>query len=165
MVGRPVPGVRSANTAPAADADLHLSTGAGTGGEAGSRGPAVLELAGVSVDAAGSRPVVDDVSLSVFSGEIVGVAGVSGNGQRELVDVLCGVRVPSAGRVTVGGKDVTRGGPGDVMSAGLGRIPEDRHGSVVAEMSVEHNLVLEDLAAFRKGPSSTAVGCASMPSV
>src|SRR5699024_3600875 len=79
------------------------------------------------------------------------LAGVSGNGQTELVQVLCGLVRPSAGAVTVNGVDVTGADPERVMAAGLGRITEDRHACVVAKLSVAQNLVLEDLPRFRRG--------------
>ena len=97
-----------------------------------------------------SKHVLDGVSLSVQRGEIVGVAGVSGNGQTELVDVLCGLRRPTSGTVEVNGVDVTGAAPGAVIAAGLGRLTEDRHASVVPRLSVEQNLVLEDLPRFRR---------------
>ena len=100
-----------------------------------------------------------DVSLEVAGGEILGVAGVSGNGQSELVDVLCGMRRPTAGRVEVGGVDVTGASPAEVVAAGLGRIPEDRHAAVVGELSVAQNLALEHLGEFRRGPRSTTAPC------
>lgn len=116
----------------------------------------VLDVEGLTVPALHApgdrRNALEGIDLRVRAGEIVGVAGVSGNGQRELVDALCGVRTPSGGSVRVVGSDVTGLGPAQVMAAGLGRIPEDRHGSVVAELSVEQNLVLEDLARYRRGP-------------
>jgi len=119
----------------------------------------VLALDGLTVPATGDhggsgrgRPALDGVSLQVRAGEILGVAGVSGNGQRELVDVLCGMSTASAGRVLVAGRDVTGARPDQMVAAGVGRIPEDRHASLVAQLSVEDNLVLEDLASYRRGP-------------
>jgi simple sugar transport system ATP-binding protein len=93
-----------------------------------------------------------DVSFDVRRGEILGVAGVSGNGQTELMDVLCGMRRPTAGRVEVDGVDVTGSSAAEVVRAGVGRIPEDRHAAVVSELTVAQNLALEHLAEFRRGP-------------
>ena len=73
---------------------------------------------------------LDDVSISVAPGEIVGVAGVSGNGQTELVDVLCATTAPTSGTIHVDGVDVTAADPVGRIRAGLGRITEDRRGSV-----------------------------------
>jgi ABC-type uncharacterized transport system ATPase subunit len=113
--------------------------------------PAALEVRGLTL-AGDPRPRVDDVSLTVRAGEIVGVAGVSGNGQTELVALLCGTTPVTAGTVHVGGSDVTRLDVAARLRAGLGRLTEDRRGSVVLGMSVEQNLVLEDLHRFRTGP-------------
>jgi simple sugar transport system ATP-binding protein len=67
-----------------------------------------------------------DVSLTVRSGEIVGVAGVSGNGQRALADVVSGMMRPSSGEMSIAGRKVTAFTPVEVQALGLGRIPEDR---------------------------------------
>jgi simple sugar transport system ATP-binding protein len=98
------------------------------------------------------KAALDDIDLTVHAGEIVGVAGVSGNGQTELVQVLAGLVNPTAGSVTVNGVDVTGVGPEGVIAAGLGRITEDRHACVVAKLSVAQNLVIEDLPRFKGGP-------------
>jgi simple sugar transport system ATP-binding protein len=109
----------------------------------------VLEVRGLTVDVDGVRRL-DGLSLHVFSGEIVGVAGVSGNGQTELVDALCATAVPTSGSISVDGVDVTAADPVGRVRAGLGRITEDRRGSVIPRLSVEQNLVLEDLDRFRR---------------
>ena len=109
----------------------------------------VLDLAGVTVTEA-DRPVLDDLSLSVRAGEMVGIAGISGNGQTELLDVLAGTRPVSAGRIRVGDTDITDAPVAARLAAGLGRLTEDRRGSVVASLSVEQNLVLEDLDSFSR---------------
>ncbi len=111
----------------------------------------VLEIENLTVAGRG-RNAVDGVTLQVNPGEIVGIAGVSGNGQRQLVDVLCGIAKPTGGKVRVAGRDITGAGPHEVIAAGLGRIHEDRHGALIADLSVEHNLVFEHLSEFRRGP-------------
>jgi simple sugar transport system ATP-binding protein len=98
------------------------------------------------------KAALDDIDLTVHAGEIVGVAGVSGNGQTELVQGLAGLGKPTAVSVTVNGVDVTGVGPEGVIAAGLGRITEDRHACVVAKLSVAQNLVIEDLPRFKGGP-------------
>ncbi|MET1045071.1 MAG: ABC transporter ATP-binding protein [Microbacteriaceae bacterium] len=98
------------------------------------------------------KPVLDGLSVTVASGEIVGVAGVSGNGQTELMQVLCGTIPASSGMVRVGDTDITHLEVTARISAGLGRLTEDRRGSVIPSLSVEQNLVLEDLDRFRRGP-------------
>lgn len=164
MVGRPTLGVRRSGRMPdeaAADVDLAVAAPTGPLPEpplqpSRPRGavpaPAVLEMDGVSVGVQGGRRALDGFTIRLLPGEIVGVAGVSGNGQRELVEVLTGSRAPTSGQVRLLGRDVTAAGPAEFVAAGLGRIPEDRHSSVVAELAVETNLVLENLAEFRRGP-------------
>jgi simple sugar transport system ATP-binding protein len=109
----------------------------------------VLEVRDLTVDVDGVRRL-DGLSLHVASGEIVGVAGVSGNGQTELVDALCATVIPTSGSISVDGVDVTAADPVGRVRAGLGRITEDRRGSVIPRLSVEQNLVLEDLDRFRR---------------
>lgn len=119
---------------------------------AGQVGHGVIEIDRVGLAGAGGKDALSEVSLSVRAGEILAIAGVSGNGQRELADVLCGMRQPTTGRVSVSDRDITGATPAQVVAAGLGRIPEDRHGSVVEDLSVEENLALEDLGNYRRGP-------------
>jgi simple sugar transport system ATP-binding protein len=93
---------------------------------AASPGRPVLEASRLTVASQGSRPLLDGVSLTVRAGEIVGVAGVAGNGQTELVEALIGARPPDAGTVRINGRDVTATGVADHREAGLAYIPEDR---------------------------------------
>jgi general nucleoside transport system ATP-binding protein len=117
------------------DMDVRRGGGAGDG--------AVLELAGVAVSGEARRGRLDDVSLAVAAGEIVGIAGVSGNGQRPLAEVAAGVLVPDAGRVRVGGRDVTGRGARATRAAGLGYVPEDRIGTGLAPtLTIAENLQL-----------------------
>jgi ABC-type uncharacterized transport system ATPase subunit len=95
-------------------------------------------------------PALKGVSLEVRAGEVLGLAGVSGNGQAELSQVLSGMLKPSGGKVWVGEQDLTGGGPSQYANAGVGRIPEDRHASLVGELSVAENLALDNLEAYRK---------------
>jgi general nucleoside transport system ATP-binding protein len=87
----------------------------------------VLELAGVTVVSVDGRRVVDDVSFTVHEGEVVGIAGVEGNGQAELVDAIMGLRPLDGGTVQLGGDDVTRWSTRQRREGGIGFIPEDRH--------------------------------------
>jgi ABC-type uncharacterized transport system ATPase subunit len=95
-------------------------------------------------------PAVRDVSFEVRAGEIVGVAGVDGNGQTELIDALTGLRKPSSGRVLVGGRDVTGHSARRHLDEGLGHIPEDRQlRGLVLDFTLAENLTLHD---FEKEP-------------
>jgi simple sugar transport system ATP-binding protein len=86
---------------------------------------------------------VDGVSLEVRAGEILGIAGVQGNGQTELAEALTGLRRATDGQVTILGKDTTHATPRQVTSAGAAHIPEDRHKhGLVLSFSVRDNLVL-----------------------
>jgi general nucleoside transport system ATP-binding protein len=87
----------------------------------------VLELHGVTTLNADGRAVVDAVDLRVREGEVVGIAGVEGNGQAELVDAIMGLRVPASGTVVLGSDDITAWSTRARREAGIGFIPEDRH--------------------------------------
>jgi general nucleoside transport system ATP-binding protein len=91
------------------------------------RDTAVLQLRGVTVATPGGRPAVDDVSLTVREGEVVGIAGVEGNGQAELVDAIMGLRPLAAGTIVLGADDITSWSTRQRREEGLGFIPEDRH--------------------------------------
>jgi general nucleoside transport system ATP-binding protein len=95
---------------------------------------------------------VRDVSLVVRAGEIVGLAGVDGNGQSELIDALSGLRRPADGHIRVDTKDVTGATARKVLDLGLGHIPEDRQRrGLVLEFSLAENLALHD---YREEPDS-----------
>jgi simple sugar transport system ATP-binding protein len=89
-------------------------------------GAPLLEAVNLTVAADGAKPLVDNVSLTVHAGEIVGIAGVAGNGQSELVEALIGLRAPDKGAVRVRGVDVSAAGVEGRRAAGLAYIPEDR---------------------------------------
>jgi len=112
-------------------------------------GEPVLQLQGVSVAGAG-RDAVDDVSLEVRPGEVVGIAGVQGNGQSELMECIAGLRAVRSGTIRLKGRDIGGLPPRKRMEAGLAHIPEDRHlRGLVLDFSVEENLVLGRHRAFR----------------
>jgi len=110
-------------------------------------GEPVLVIDAASVTrSASSRIGLDTASLTVHSGEIVGIAGVSGNGQAALAGLVAGTVRPDAGRVTLFGSPLEPTPRGSI-DAGVARIPEDRHREgAVGSLSVAENLVLEDLA-------------------
>ena len=85
-----------------------------------------LVIGGLTVNE-DERPVVHDVSLSVHRGEIVGIAGVEGNGQAELVNAVIGIETPEAGTITMLGHDVTHQSVRQRREMGLGYVPQDRH--------------------------------------
>lgn len=115
---------------------------------AADEGQVVLRLENVSAVDNKGLPALKNVSLSVRAGEIVALAGVSGNGQAELAQVLDGTRRATSGRITVLDQDITNASPAAVMAAGAGRISEDRHASVVEELTVAQNMALEHLDEF-----------------
>ena len=104
----------------------------------------LLELRDVSVSGrGGSRARLDGVSLTVRSGEVLGIAGVDGNGQLELEEVVTGLRRPSKGRVTLIGQNVTGLGTGRIRDRGVAYIPSDRlKRGMVDSFSLARNSVL-----------------------
>lgn len=86
-----------------------------------------LELADVTLHSETDRCILDGISLKIRRGEVLGIAGVEGNGQSELVETIMGMRIPSSGRITLGDKDVTHWHTRKLREAGIGYIPEDRH--------------------------------------
>ncbi|HMN61037.1 MAG TPA: ABC transporter ATP-binding protein [Anaerolinea sp.] len=118
----------------------------------GERSPGEVLLRVENLSARGRKGLtaLKHVSFEVQAGEMLGIAGVSGNGQSELSQVLDGMLKPAEGRVWVAGREVTGATPGELLEAGVGRIPEDRHASVVGELSVAENLVLDQLERFTR---------------
>ena len=118
-----------------------------------------LEKAAVKLDdvwVKNSRGVdaLKGVSLEIRQGEILGVAGVAGNGQGELIEVLTGLHQPHQGSISLNGEDITRLDAKGLFEAGVAHIPEDRnHMGIVPSMSVAENLVLRQYryAPFAKG--------------
>jgi simple sugar transport system ATP-binding protein len=97
-------------------------------------------------------PALEDVSLTVHQYEILGVAGVAGNGQRELAEVITGLRPAAAGRVLLDKFDITNKHPRWAIDLGLSHIPEDRmHTGLIANMGVSDNLILKE---YRHPPLS-----------
>lgn len=107
-------------------------------------GDVVLEVEGLSCTNDRGLPALDAVSFQVRSGEIVGLIGVEGNGQSELVEVLTGLRPALAGSVRLAGRDVTNARPRALREAGVGHVAEDRlRRAVVRSFSIADNLVLD----------------------
>ncbi len=104
-----------------------------------------LKLEHVSAFTDYGQPVLRDLSFEIRSGEIVGVAGVSGNGQRPLAEVIAGLWPVREGKVLFEGDDVTHNSPSERYGAGLSYIPEERmHDAVIKDFSVAENLILQD---------------------
>ena len=117
-------------------------------------GRLVLEVRGLRARGDHGVECLRGVSFTVREGEIFGLAGVSGNGQRELAEVLAGVRAPSGGEFLVHGARMNGATPRTLAAHGVGRIPEDRMESgAILDLSLKHNLVLEryHLPPFRTG--------------
>ncbi|RLG53714.1 MAG: heme ABC transporter ATP-binding protein [Thermoproteota archaeon] len=111
-------------------------------------GGTVLEVRELAVRGDRGELAVSGVSFEVRAGEVFGIAGVSGNGQRELAEALAGLRRPEGGEVLLAGRDVTRAGVGERRRLGLAYIPEDRLKAVALDLSVAENLVLTCYSSF-----------------
>jgi ABC-type uncharacterized transport system ATPase subunit len=112
----------------------------------------VLEVRDLQVRDDRDLEAVRGASLDVRAGEIVGIAGVDGNGQSELVEAITGLRRPEAGTITVAGRDVSHGSARTSIDAGVGHIPEDRQRrGLVLEFTLAENLALHD---YRRRPAS-----------
>jgi general nucleoside transport system ATP-binding protein len=123
MVGRPVQLTVDKNSAKAGDV--------------------VLKVTDLTVLDADGRTHVENVSFEVHAGEIVGIAGVQGNGQTELVEALTGLRKATSGVIALDGKDLTHSDPRERHQMGMAHIPEDRQRQgLVGGLSVAENLVL-----------------------
>jgi ABC-type uncharacterized transport system ATPase subunit len=109
--------------------------------------PGEVELDVRNLTVMGDRGLIaiDDLSLEVRRGEILGIAGVSGNGQRELAETIAGLRQAESGSITVGGVEVTGAHPKTVRKAGLAYVPEERmREGAIADFNVWENLLLID---------------------
>jgi len=110
-------------------------------------GDVALEIKDLTVMGDRGLVVVDNLDLSVRRGEILGIAGVSGNGQRELAETIAGLRAPVSGMIRVADIDVTGAHPSKVREAGLAYVPEERmKEGVIADFMVWENLLLIDHA-------------------
>ncbi|AMK12548.1 ABC transporter ATP-binding protein [Pseudodesulfovibrio indicus] len=108
------------------------------------QGKEILYLDSIRVDDARGKPLLDNLSLSLKSHEILGIAGVSGNGQAQLADLLSGLIAPRCGQIVIRGKAVHNPTPAAMLERGVGRVPDDRTGTgLVADMTVMENLATE----------------------
>jgi len=112
----------------------------------------ILELRNAYAISDRGLPALVDVSLTIGEGEILGVAGVAGNGQGELAEALTGLRPLQGGTIVIDGVDLTGASPTRLARAGVGHIPEDRLGmGLVRSASVTHNAILRE---YRQSPIS-----------
>ena len=112
----------------------------------------LLEVEDLNVVDDRNLPAVRDVSFSVRAGEILGIAGIDGNGQTELIDAITGLRRPVSGRVRLVGQDVTGASARRILDRGLSHVPEDRHRrGLVLDFTLAENIVLHD---YNKEPYS-----------
>ena len=116
----------------------------------GGKGAGLLKLDDVHALNTRKLPALRGVTLDVRAGEILGIAGVSGNGQAELAEVITGMRHITQGSITLDGASVANLTSAQATDAGIGRIPEDRKMGVVGEMTVAENLALEHLREFTR---------------
>jgi ABC-type uncharacterized transport system ATPase subunit len=153
-------GGRSIATVDAADATLRSLAALMVGREldptepiaARTPGAVVLSLDDVWTQGDRGAAAVKGATLDVHEGEIVAVAGVAGNGQRELAETVAGIRAPSKGSVRIGGQRLRTGDPRASIAAGIAYVPEDRLGTGVApSLSIASNLVLRSY----RGPASS----------
>jgi simple sugar transport system ATP-binding protein len=115
-------------------------------------GETLLQVEDLEVEDERGLPAVRGVSFSVRAGEIVGVCGVDGNGQTELIEALTGLRKARAGQVRMGGAEVTQESVRDRIEDGMGHIPEDRlRRGIILEFTLAENLALHD---YRREPDS-----------
>ncbi len=114
-------------------------------------GAVVLELRDVSAHRGALW--LRNVGVELRAGEIIGIAGVSGNGQTLLADVIAGTLAPDSGTLAMAGREVAAAGPRRMVAEGIGRIPEDRHSEgLIGDMSITENVISEgyDAAPFSR---------------
>jgi ABC-type uncharacterized transport system ATPase subunit len=113
-------------------------------------GPVVLAVEQVSADNDRGLPALRNISFQIQAGEILGIAGVAGNGQRELAEVITGLRLATGGQILVGGQEITNQPARLAIEGGVAYIPEDRKGIGSApNLSITNNLILKT---YRKPP-------------
>ena len=116
-------------------------------------GRTVLELQDVYAQGDKGTEALAGVTLTIRAGEILGIAGVSGNGQKELAEVIAGLRKIIKGKLNLNGQETTKMSPARIIEQGLGYIPEDRlHVGSIPSFSIWENLILKDhhIAPFAK---------------
>jgi len=108
------------------------------------RGKPLLSLTSVTIGSKGGRGRLNGIFLDLHGGEIVGLAGVSGNGQAALAGLIAGTETPASGTISIDGVPQSDWSPRKALESGIGRIPEDRHAvGSIADMSVTENVIAE----------------------
>ncbi len=117
------------------------------------KGEKILEIQDIVVKDSRKLNAVNGLSLEVYSGEILGIAGIDGNGQSELIEGITGLRPIQSGKVILRDKDITNKTPFDIINSGVSSIPEDRQRrGLVLDFTVSENMILEN---YYKEPFST----------
>ncbi|MDR2185184.1 MAG: ABC transporter ATP-binding protein [Treponema sp.] len=128
-----------------------------------SPGALVLKIEHLTVMGPKGIPAVQDFSLEVRAGEVVGIAGVDGNGQPELVAAVSGLLPVKSGRILLKGRDISRESIRARNEAGIGLVPEDRHRyGLILDFRLDENLILKS---FRRRPYSNAWGFLRFPAI
>ena len=126
------------------------------------RGERVLHMQNVHANNDKGLPALDGLDLEVYGGEIVGIAGVAGNGQRELTEAIVGLRKKTGGAVTLCGDDITKKSAYEIKNLGVSFVPEDRLGmGLVPGLSAVENVMLRDCDT----PASSRRGIVSLQKV
>lgn len=120
--------------------EMANSVSAATQGHAGGT---VLQLENVTLDDRNGRRRLDNIGFDLHAGEILGVAGVAGNGQNELFEAIAGIRQPSAGDIHLSGRPIRNLSPKAIADLGLGHVPNDRlRDGLAADLSIAENMIL-----------------------
>ncbi|MFW5457558.1 ABC transporter ATP-binding protein [Streptococcus hyovaginalis] len=107
-------------------------------------GDVVLAIENLVVDENRGVPAVKDLSLEVRAGEVVGIAGIDGNGQSELIQAITGLRKVKSGHITIKGTDITKLSSRKITELSVGHVPEDRHrDGLVLDMTLAENIALQ----------------------
>jgi ABC-type uncharacterized transport system ATPase subunit len=153
--GRSIATLKTSETTPQALAALMVGREVATARRAVAQheiGEAVLQVEGLEADGDRGQRALHDVSFELRAGEILAVAGVAGNGQRELAEAITGLRGRTAGTVRVSGRELRAGDPRDAIRRGVAHVPEDRLGTGVSPgLSIAANGVLKS---YRDAPVS-----------
>jgi ABC-type uncharacterized transport system ATPase subunit len=109
-------------------------------------GAPILTISGLSATSHDKLPLLKRIDLTIHAHEIIGIAGVAGNGQVALADVLSGLNQQYLGALELHNETLTDAGPSEFVARGIGRIPEDRHAlGIIGDMDIWENLISEDL--------------------